>query len=148
VAGGFVGVVALFLAVFIWKLFTVPIAMADEAEQQRLALETQLGAEANRREKIEELSQFLAQGEAIRGRFADRALPDTIATEYGPWVYSVSQYLAEVFDEACATQFQSARGNAMMGVIAGRSAGRGGHWQDIGGKCQWLDRFISDLRRH
>ena len=134
--------------VVLWNFVRAPFLIwrADQAEIARL--QPLRSDEGQRREQLAKLAEFITEGENLRRDFEALAGDARIIAGCSGWSGRVSAYLSVYLDPSHAAQFESAHGNAAMGMPVGRSVVGGGYWQEIGGKNEYLSGLVTELRRH
>jgi hypothetical protein len=94
---------------------------------------------------INQLGDFISQGEQISDTFLKTNNTDLLATQYTPWAAMVEKYLEQILDRAYAAQFRSAQ--SIISVKSGMNVNGAGTWQKLQGQNAVLGQIVTELRR-
>src|SRR5271166_1265245 len=103
------------------------------------------GDRQHRRATINQIGDFIGEGERISATYMMSKDANVFHTQYGEWSAKVTKYLAQVLDRAYAAQFQSAQ--PIVSTPVGMNMDVAGTWQKLQGQSIVLGQILTELRR-
>jgi hypothetical protein len=131
------------IVIFLWSMLRLPSVMEAEAEQRRLALESQLETEAKRQQKIEALGQFMAEAEKLQTRIL--ASEVSLIDDVNEWAGRASNFIEASLGTAYAQRFGNDAGTSSNFIVgANITAEQQKVWGWVNRRIERLDQFMGE----